>query len=62
LTHRLQAPDTEATIRLTVDMSVGRVPQIVDVGGKDRAQESGYCADAVGGWIERGGWVGVIGL
>ncbi|MEG4121559.1 hypothetical protein QUA43_29315 [Microcoleus sp. N9_B4] len=35
LTHRLQAPDKEATVRFTVDMSVGRTPQAVDVGGKD---------------------------
>lgn len=30
---KLQAPDKEATVRFTVDMSVGRAPQTVDVGG-----------------------------
>jgi hypothetical protein len=34
---KLQAPDKEATVRFTVDMSVGKTLQIVDVGGKDRA-------------------------
>ncbi|MEG4571520.1 hypothetical protein QUA56_02145 [Microcoleus sp. N3A4] len=32
LTHRLQAPDKEATVRFTVDMSVGRAPQAVGAG------------------------------
>ncbi|MEZ2224739.1 hypothetical protein [Microcoleus sp.] len=32
LTHRLQAPDKEATVRFTVDRSVGRAPQTVGVG------------------------------
>jgi hypothetical protein len=36
------------------------VPQTVDVSGKDGAQESGYCADVVGGWIEGDGWVKAI--
>jgi len=49
-----QAPNKEATGRFTVDMSVGRVPPTVDAGGKDGAQESGYCADVVGGWVEGG--------
>lgn len=41
---KLQAPDKEATVRFTVDMSVGKAHQAVDVGGKDGAQESGYIA------------------
>ena len=38
--------------KLSLDMSVGRTPPTVDAGGKDGAQESGYCADVVGGWIK----------
>ena len=40
LTHRLQAPDKEATVRFTLDMSVRRTPPTVDVGGKHGIQES----------------------
>ena len=40
--------------KLSLDMSVGRAAQTVDAGGKDGAQESGYCADVVGGWVEGG--------
>jgi hypothetical protein len=57
---KLQAPDKKPTVRFTVDMSVGRTLQVVDVGGKDRAQESAYCADVIGGWVDRGKWVKVI--
>ena len=32
LTHRIQAPDKETTVRFTVDMSVRRVPQAVGAG------------------------------
>ncbi len=38
---KLQAPNKEATIEFTVDMSVGRAPQVVDAGGKGGAQETG---------------------
>lgn len=41
LTHRLQAREKEATVRFTVDMSVGRAPQAIDVGDKDGTKESG---------------------
>ncbi|MEG4207952.1 hypothetical protein QUA20_29020 [Microcoleus sp. Pol7_A1] len=37
---KLQAPDKEATVSFTVDMSVGRAPQTVGAGSKDGAQES----------------------
>jgi hypothetical protein len=40
LMSKLQAPNKQATVRFTVDMSVGRAPQIVDVGSKDGTQES----------------------
>ena len=40
LTHRLQAPDKEATVRFTVDMYVGRAPPTVGAGGADWAQQS----------------------
>jgi len=38
-------------------MSVGRAPPPVDAGGKDGAQESGYCADAVERGVEGDGRV-----
>ena len=60
LTHRLQAPDKEPTVRFTVDMSVGRAPQAVDAGSQDGAQESRYCADVVGGWVEGSGGIKTI--
>ncbi|MEG4202866.1 hypothetical protein QUA20_02895 [Microcoleus sp. Pol7_A1] len=41
---KLQAPDKEATVRFTVDMFVGRTPQIVGAGSYNWAQESGYSA------------------
>ena len=44
LTHRLQAPDKEATVRFTVDMSVGRTPQAVAAGSKDgRKKVDSWC-------------------
>jgi len=43
-------------------MSVGRTPQTVDAGSQDGAQESGDCADVVGGWVEGDGRVKVITL
>ncbi|MEG5040378.1 MULTISPECIES: hypothetical protein [unclassified Microcoleus] len=57
LTHRLQAPYKEVTVRFTVDMSVGRAPQAVDAGSQDGAQETRYCADAARGRVEGGGGV-----
>jgi len=36
------------------------VPQTVDAGDKDGAQESGDCADVVGGWVEGDGRVKAI--
>jgi hypothetical protein len=41
-------------------MSVGNTTQNIDVGGKGRAQESRYCADRVGGWVEGDGGIKAI--
>jgi hypothetical protein len=45
---KLQAPDKEATVRFTVDMSETLHRKLSMLAACDRAQESGYCADAVG--------------
>jgi hypothetical protein len=55
---KLQAPDKYATVRFTVDMSETLHRKLSILAACDGAQESGYCADAVGGWVERRG-VGV---
>jgi len=55
LMSKLQAPDKEATVRFTVDMSKTLHRKLSMLAACDRAQESGYRADAVGGWVERRG-------
>jgi hypothetical protein len=53
LTYRLQAPDKEATVRFTVDMSVGRALQIVNAGNKNGRKK--VDAVRIGGWVEKSG-------
>ena len=55
---KLQAPDKEATVRFTVDMSETLHRKLSMLAAKTGAQESGYRADVTGGWIEGGRGVG----
>ena len=52
---KLQAPDKEATVRFTVDMSETLHRKLSMLAACDGAQESGYCADVTGRWVERRG-------
>ena len=54
LMSKLQAPDKEATVRFTVDLSETLHRKLSMLAACDGAQESGYYADAVGGWIKGG--------
>ena len=49
-----KAPDKEATVRFTVDMPETLHRKLSMLVACDGAQESRYCADAVGGWVEGG--------
>ena len=55
LMSKLQAPDKEATVRFTVDISETLQRKLSMLAACDRAQEIGYCADVVGGWVKRRG-------
>ncbi|HSF76561.1 MAG TPA: hypothetical protein VLA84_22390 [Microcoleus sp.] len=60
LTHRLQAPDKELTVRFTVDMSETLHRKLSMLAAKTGRKKVDQSADAVGGWFEGSGRVKAI--
>ena len=53
LTHRLQAPDKEATVRFTVDMSEFLHRKLSMLAAKTGRKKVDQSADVTGRWLER---------
>lgn len=60
LMSKLQAPDSRSNGQVYGGYVRVPAPQTIDAGSQDGAQESGYCADAVGGWVEGARGVRII--
>ena len=60
LTHPLQAPDKEATVRFTVDISESVHRELSMLAAKTGRKKVDQSAHIVGGWIEKGGRVKAI--
>lgn len=60
LTHRLQAPDKEVTVRFIVDMSESVHRKLSMLAAKTGRKKLDQSADVVGGLIEEGGRVKAI--
>jgi hypothetical protein len=55
MTYRLQAPDKEATVRFTMDMSESLHRKLLMLAAKTGRKKVDQSADVFGGWIEEGG-------
>jgi hypothetical protein len=57
---KLQAPDKEATVRFTVDMSETLHRKLSMLAAKTGRKKVNQSADAAGGWVKGSGWAKVI--